>query len=148
MAKICATCSKEGGFLKSLTFQDIHGKTYCSPCGTAYIERMIATVPVTTTPTIEGRRIKRYVGIESVEIVVGTGAFSEFAGDISDFFGARSTEFEQKLKKARKTAIDKLRFIGVERGGNAVVGIDLDYTEFSNNRVGVIANGTVVELES
>jgi uncharacterized protein YbjQ (UPF0145 family) len=94
------------------------------------------------------RWLSEWMRAATVGKMANTGAFSEFAGDISDFFGARSTEFEQKLKKARKAAITKLRLIGIERGGNAVVGIDLDYTEFSNNRIGVIANGTIVELES
>jgi uncharacterized protein YbjQ (UPF0145 family) len=148
MAKQCVGCSKEGGMFKGLHFQEIFGRDYCLPCGADYIKKVVEPVPVTTTSSIEGRRIKRYIDIESVEIVVGTGAFSEFAGDVSDFFGTRSTAFEVKLRKARKAAVDKLRYIAIERGGNAVVGVDLDFTEFSGNRVGIIANGTVVELEA
>jgi uncharacterized protein YbjQ (UPF0145 family) len=99
---------------------------------------------MTTTPSLDGYYIKDYLDIESVEIVAGTGMFSEFGGDVADFFGARSTAFEQKLQKAKRTALDKLRYRAFEIGGNAVVGIDLDYTEFSGNRIGLIANGTIV----
>lgn len=148
MAKKCIECGKEGALFKNINFQEIAGRLYCLPCGATYVEKVIAPIPVTTTPTVEGRRIKRYIDIESVEIVIGTGAFSEWQGDVSDFFGARSTAFEQKIRKARKTAVDKLRFVAAERGGNAIVGVDLDFTEFSGNRIGVIANGTVVELEA
>jgi uncharacterized protein YbjQ (UPF0145 family) len=102
---------------------------------------------MTTTSSLEGYRVRRYIDIESIEIVVGTGAFSEFGGDLSDFFGLRSTAFEQKLQKAKRTALDKLRYLAFERGGNAVIGIDLDYTEFSGNRIGLIANGTIVDVE-
>jgi uncharacterized protein YbjQ (UPF0145 family) len=144
----CVVCSKEGALFKNVHFNEIAGKTYCLECGDKYVASVIESVPATTTPSVEGRRIKRYINIESVEIVVGTGAWSEFTGGVSDFFGARSTEFELKLQKARKIAVDKLRFLAATRGGNAVVGVDLDFTEFSGNRVGVIANGTVVELES
>lgn len=147
MAKKCVTCGKEPAFLKNVQFQEIKGKDYCLPCGGKYLAEVLSPIAVTTTPTVEGRRIKRYIDIESVEIVIGTGAFSEFAGDISDFFGSRSTVFEQKLRNARKSAVNKLRYLAFERGGNAVVGVDLDFTEFSGNRVGVIANGTVVEVE-
>lgn len=49
------------------------------------------------------------IDIESVEIVIGTTVFSEFGGDVSDFFGARSTAFEQKLQKAKRLALDKLK---------------------------------------
>jgi len=39
-----------------------------------------------------------------------------------------------------------LSYRAYELGGNAVVGVDLDYTEFSGNRIGLIANGTIVEV--
>ena len=35
----------------------------------------------------------------------------------------------------------------MKKGGDAVVGIDVDYTEFSGNRIGLIVNGTIVKLE-
>jgi hypothetical protein len=34
----------------------------------------------------------------------------------------------------------------LDADGNAILGADLDYTEFSSNRVGVIASGTLVEI--
>lgn len=46
---------------------------------------------LTTTPTIEGRRVVDYLGIESVEIVMGTGFLSELTSELSDFAGRRST---------------------------------------------------------
>jgi uncharacterized protein YbjQ (UPF0145 family) len=103
-----------------------------------------ANVLVTTTPTIEGHRIVSYLGIESVEIVIGTGFFSELSGDISDFFGARSKAFEEKLQEAKKAAFDLLKTRAEQKGANAVVGVDLDYTEFTGNRIGLIVNGTMV----
>ena len=108
---------------------------------------LIAQVTITTTPTLDGHRVVRYLGIESVEVVIGTGPFSEFTAGVSDFFGARSTAFERKLQQAKDAALKKLRFLALRRGGNAIVGVDLDYTEFSGNRIGIIANGTVVQVE-
>ena len=46
---------------------------------------------------------------------------------------------------SKKTAFEKLKYFAFEKGGNAVIGIDID--EFSGNRIGVIANGTIVEIE-
>lgn len=144
MAKVCGVCGKSAGMLSGLSFQVIGSESYCSACARSYIDDAIASIAITTTPSIDGYVVEHYLGIESVEIVVGTGMFSEFGGDISDFFGARSTAFEQKLQKAKQTALDKLRYRAFELGGDAVVGVDLDYTEFSGNRIGLIANGTVV----
>ena len=32
-------------------------------------------------------------------------------------------------------------------GANAVIGVDFDYLTFSNNMIGVVANGTAVNIE-
>ena len=104
-------------------------------------------VLVTTTPNIDGRRVKEYLGIESVEFVIGTGVFSEVSSSVADFFGARSSAFEKKLRQAKTVAMDSLKYLAAERGADAVVGIDLDYTEFTGNRIALIINGTLVAPE-
>ncbi|MGI8401621.1 MAG: YbjQ family protein [Gemmatimonadaceae bacterium] len=142
----CAKCSKEAGFFKGILFQQIQGRDFCHQCAAVYVRDAIAGVQMTTTPWLDGFHVVRYIDIESVEIVAGTGMFSEFGGDVADFFGTRSGAFEQKLQKAKRTALDKLRYRAYELGGNAVIGVDLDYTEFSGNRIGLIANGAIVEV--
>lgn len=113
----------------------------------AIVPLIVQHIPITTTPTLEGYRVSKYVGIESVEVVIGTGPFTEFGAGVADFFGQRSTGFELKLQQAKQAALQKLRFLALRQGGNAVIGVDLDYTEFSGNRIGVVANGTIVEVE-
>src|SRR3954463_10201389 len=96
----CNRCKKESGFLKGMSFRQIHGAEYCDECAAKYIREGINQVRMTTTPGIDGQRVSRYIDIESVEVIAGSGVLSEFGGDISDFFGARSSAFEQKLQKA------------------------------------------------
>jgi uncharacterized protein YbjQ (UPF0145 family) len=144
--KVCAKCGTQAGLLGGMLWTGIRGKDYCINCARDYVKDGVAGVIATTSDGIDGHKVARYIDIDSVEIVVGSGMISEFTGDLSDFFGARSSAFEQKLQKAKRTAIDKLKFNAFERGGNAVIAVDLDYTEFSGNRIGVIANGTIVEI--
>ena len=146
MANECVKCKKQEGFFSSV-FQEIEGELYCPRCAKEYVTNAISKILMTTTVSIDGHKVKKYIDIESVEIVIGTGFFSEFSGGVSDFFGARSTAFEDKLQKAKRVSLDKLKYIAFKKGGNAVIGIDLDYTEFSGNRIGLIANGTIVEIE-
>jgi uncharacterized protein YbjQ (UPF0145 family) len=143
MAKTCVACDKGSGFLGGLKYFTIKDKDYCSDC----VEKLISSIQVTTTNHFDGYCVKKYINIESVEIVVGTGIFSEVGGGISDFFGMRSTAFEQKLATAKKTAFQKLKFNALLMDGNAIIGVDIDYTEFSGNRIGLVVNGTVVEIE-
>lgn len=108
---------------------------------------MLNTVMMTTTPSFDGYRTKRYIDIESVEVVIGTGVFSEFTSGIADLFGQRSTAFESKMQDAKRWAFDRLKILALWKDGNAVVGVGLHYTEFSGNRIGFIASGTIVEVE-
>jgi uncharacterized protein YbjQ (UPF0145 family) len=146
----CSRCNKQfGGALTFLTV-DLAKGALCPDCEEQGRQRALdiaqraERILVTTTPSIEGHRIVAYLGIESVEIVIGTGFFSELTGDISDFLGQRSRAFENKLSDAKRIAFDRLKTRAVEKNANAVIGIDLDYTEFSGNRVGLIVNGTLV----
>ena len=59
---------------------------------------------------------------------------------------ARSTDFEQKLQRAKAAAFNRLKFVAFEKGANPVIGVDIDYREFSGNRIGVVANGTLMKL--
>ena len=104
-------------------------------------------IPITTTSNIDGHSVKNYIGVESVEIVIGTGFYSEFTSDLSDFLGMRSSAFERKLAEAKKCAIDRLRYLAVQQGGDAVLSVDIDYVDFTSNRIGVIVSGTVVSLD-
>ena len=101
---------------------------------------------VTTTSSVDGYHVRKYLGVESVEYVIGTGIFSEITTDFQDFFGRRSSAFEQKLQTAKKNAMDGLKMIAAKQGANAIIGLDLDYSEFSGNRVVLIVNGTLVRL--
>ena len=104
-------------------------------------------VILTTTNNVEGYAINKYLGIESVEIVIGTGVISEFTSAITDIFGERATAFERKLADAKQEALHRLQVIAAQRGANAVVGVDIDYTEFASNRIGVVVNGTLVSIQ-
>jgi uncharacterized protein YbjQ (UPF0145 family) len=149
----CSRCKKSfGGVLAALT-ADIGRPALCPACEAAEKQRRrelaarAKEILLTTTPTVEGHRVVAYLGIESVEIVIGTGFLSELTGDISDFLGQRSTVFESKLREAKDAAFRLMQHRAAEKGADAVIGIDLDYTEFSGNRIGLILNGTIVRLD-
>lgn len=77
--------------------------------------------------------------------MLGTGFLSELEASISDILGTQSEEFSIKLEKARKAALSKLIDDAMNYTEyNAIIGVDFDYITFSNNKIGVIANGTAV----
>lgn len=100
----------------------------------------------TTGYDFEGYQIVDYKGIVSGDIVLGTGFISEFAASWSDAFGTTSNTFAGKMKTAKQKALKQLMANAMITGANAVIGIDFDYTMFSNNMLGVSANGTAVVI--
>ncbi|TDK51166.1 heavy metal-binding domain-containing protein [Antarcticimicrobium luteum] len=101
---------------------------------------------VTTTPSVEGRSISDYKGIVVGEAILGANVIRDLFAGITDILGGRSGAYEQELGRARATALAEMEENAVALGGNAVVGVDLDY-EVINNMLMVSASGTAVRLE-
>jgi uncharacterized protein YbjQ (UPF0145 family) len=102
---------------------------------------------LTTGYNFEGYKIIEYLGLISGESALGTGFLSEYKASLADVFGTMTNAFSDKLKIAKNAAIDTLIESCIEKGGNAVIGVNYDYITFTNNIIGVIANGTAVIIE-
>ena len=104
---------------------------------------------VTTTPSIEGKRIVKYVGIVTGEAILGANIFRDMFAAIRDVVGGRSAAYERELGKAREIGIEDLEDWAEEMGANAIVGVDLDYESFgqTNGMMMVSATGTAVVVE-
>ena len=107
---------------------------------------------VSTTPTIEGKRIAQYLGLVSGEAILGANIFKDLLAGIRDIVGGRSGAYEEELRKAKQIAIDEMVEQARVLGANAVVGVDLDYEAIGissgGNMLMVSASGTAVVVES
>ena len=104
---------------------------------------------LTTTPTMEGRRIVEYKGIVFGEVVSGVNFIKDFKAKIRDIIGGRSGTYEDEIIKGRANALRELTDRALAMGADAVVGIDLDY-EVLGERGGmfmITASGTAVKLD-
>jgi len=104
---------------------------------------------VTTTPSIEGKKITRYCGVVAGEAIMGVNVFKDFFAGIRDLVGGRTDVYENELQRAREIAMKELQQQAKGFGANAVVGIDLDYEVIgeSNGMMMVCASGTAVVIE-
>lgn len=104
---------------------------------------------VTTTPNVEGRRIREYRGIVTGEAILGANIFRDLFAGLRDIVGGRSAAYEKELRTARETAMAEMTATAQELGANAVVGVDLDYEVLgqSNGMLMVSISGTAVVLE-
>lgn len=104
---------------------------------------------VTTTPSIEGKRISRYCGVVAGEAILGANLFKDLFAGIRDIVGGRSATYERELQRARDIAMQELQQRAQDLGANAVVGVDLDYEVLGqgNGMLMVSASGTAVVVE-
>ena len=104
---------------------------------------------ITTTPTIEGKRIKEYKGLVFGEVVSGANFIRDFFASITDVIGGRSGVYESKLNKSRQEALDELAEEARKVGANAVVAILIEIYVMGGDKSMfiVVATGTAVVAE-
>jgi uncharacterized protein YbjQ (UPF0145 family) len=106
---------------------------------------------VSTTPVLEGHRIRDYKGLVSGDAIMGANLFRDFFAGIRDVVGGRSGAYEKVLRNAKQEAIETMLEQARERGANAVVGVDLDYetiqVQDGGSMLMVSATGTAVVIE-
>jgi len=103
---------------------------------------------VVTTPTVEGRRVRTYLGLVSGEAIVGANIVRDIFAGVRDIVGGRAAAYEEKLRSAKQIAVREMVEEARARGANAILAVDLDY-EFINMRgmggmLMVSASGTAV----
>lgn len=104
---------------------------------------------VTTTTSVEGKRIAEYRGIVFGEVISGVNFVRDIAASFSNFFGGRSGSYEEELVQARQSALKEMEERASALGANAVVGVDIDYEVLGsdNGMLMVTASGTAVIVE-
>lgn len=102
---------------------------------------------VTTTPTIEGKRIREYKGIVAGEAIMGANIVRDIFASITDIVGGRSGAYEEKLIEARNISIEEMKRDAQNLGANAVIGVDIDYEVVREGMLMVTACGTAVVVE-
>jgi len=103
---------------------------------------------ITTTPNIEGRPIREYLGVITSQTIIGANFFKDIFAGLRDFFGGRTGTYERVLDEAKQYAMSELMQRASSMGADAIVGVDLDYETVGANgsMLMVSASGTAVRL--
>ncbi|WP_169566500.1 heavy metal-binding domain-containing protein [Sneathiella limimaris] len=102
---------------------------------------------VTTTGSIEGKKITQYHGVVAGEAVMGANFIRDFFARVTDVLGGRSGAYQKELRKARELAVEELMEEAQSLGANAVVGISLDTEVMGESMLMMVATGTAVTVE-
>ena len=94
----------------------------------------------------QGYEITEYLGFVNVQTALGSNFFKGIATGVTEMSDAESEKLTGKLEQANELAMEKLKKAAERRGADAIIGLQLNYTQFANNAVGTIASGTAVKL--
>ena len=104
---------------------------------------------ITTTNSIEGRRITDYRGVVVGEAIMGANVVRDFFAGITDIIGGRSGGYQKALREARDHAMADMAEEAKALGADAVIGIDVDYEAIDTQKGSMLmvsCNGTAVRL--
>jgi len=102
---------------------------------------------VSTTPSLEGCEIIKYLKPITAHIVIGTNVFSDFIASWTDFLGGQSETYQKKLSESYQLALNEIKSTAFQIGANAVVGLHIDLDEISGKGKSmfmITASGTAV----
>ena len=104
---------------------------------------------ITTTNTVEGKKVVKYIGLVTGETIIGANLFKDLFAGLRDIVGGRSGSYEQVLREAKNTAVNEMQQYAASMGANEVIGVDLDYETVGSggSMLMVTASGTAVVLE-
>ena len=151
--KPCENCGKEVKQRYASKYQSEHWlcseckETETEPPDLKEIKKKVSEILITTTNTVEGKTIVKYINVISAEVIEGLSLFKDFGAGVADLFGGSAVSYQKALDKMKDLALLKLKEKAFNLGANAVVGIDLDYGDLRGSMLMLVVNGTAVVAE-
>lgn len=105
------------------------------------------TIPVTTTFTIEGYRIRQYLGVVRGIIVRSPTIAQGIMGGLKSIVGGRIGAYTEMCEQTRQQAYDLLIDHARALGANAIIGLRYDASEIGQGATEVLCYGTAVVIE-
>ncbi len=175
MAKTCYFCGRKLGFFEQQERKiDGHYRPICDGIGctlegkeykqkTIEAERekpaqeerareeetaRLASIVLTTSSSLPNDRTYEVLEIITAECAFGMNVFRDMFAAVRDLVGGRSEATQNVLRDARKTCLTELRREAYGLGADAVIAVDLDYSEFSGggkSMLFLVAGGTAIK---
>lgn len=104
---------------------------------------------ITTTNSIEGAKVDKYLGVVTTNLVIGTNFFSDFKASFTDFFGGMSGTYRKQMDTLYQRAYDALSLKASSMGANCVLGFKIDFDELSGKGTQMFmisVSGTAVKI--
>lgn len=107
----------------------------------------MASVKLTTAGTLPNNQDYEIIDVITSECVMGMNVFRDMFAGVRDFFGGKSVASQKVLRDLKEECLSQLRDEASSLGADAVIAVDLDYSEFSGggkSMLFLVASGTAV----
>lgn len=101
---------------------------------------------IITTENVIDIPIEERIEVVFSEYVYGMNFIKDFFASIRDIVGGRIGSIEKPIRDTNKKIIEEMKMKAVNLGGDAVIGLKIDYFAASSI-LSIIAVGTVVKLK-
>ena len=145
---ICSDCLIE--FKVSKIKADRAAERELAQQETDMAQQELDAILVATAHTLQGIEVTKYLGVISAECAYGMNMFKDMFANVRNLVGGRSAAVEDTMRDSRETVMQELKREAHAKGANAVIAVDLDYTQLGaggNMMVLVSASGTAVIIE-
>ena len=102
---------------------------------------------VTTTFSLEGYRVVKYLGLVRGITVRSRSLIGNIGAGFQTLFGGRISLYQELCEKTRAEAFDLMIEHAQDMGANAVLGVRYDANEVMSGVTEVLAYGTAVVVE-
>lgn len=105
---------------------------------------------ILTTPTIEGKKINKYLGLVTGDSLLGANMYKDMFSGVRDVVGGRTSKYEEELTNARKLALQSMQEKAEKKGANAIIGTRVAYHNLGGtmgNTIMVTVSGTAVSYQ-
>jgi uncharacterized protein YbjQ (UPF0145 family) len=112
--------------------------------------KMISSDKIVTTPSIQGYKITKVLGLVTELSPRTRGVGGQIWGAIQALLGGEVSAFTLEIEKARLEAIERVIENAEKLGANAIVGVDLETSEMGSAQMNIMvisATGTAVVVE-
>ena len=128
--------------------QNEEGTSHCVNCGEPLESKKTSDFKVVTIPSIPGYTITKVIGIVNGLSPRTRGFGGQVKGFIQSIGGGEISAFTSEIEKARVEAIARAIHQARNRGGNAIVGLDIETSDLGDSYITLLSvTGTAVIVE-
>ncbi len=102
---------------------------------------------VVTTDVIEGKRIKKVIGLVKGNSVRAKVFIQDIIAGLKNLVGGEISEYTQLIAQSREQAIDRMIEDAEKKGANAILGMRFTTASIMQSSAEILAYGTAVEIE-